>query len=46
MVRSVPLQRAAQLARLLLRFGQLGLLVNKLTMQVLFGVAQDLHFMA
>jgi hypothetical protein len=46
MVRSVPLQRAAQLARLLLRFGQLGLPVNKLSMQVLFGLAQDLHFMA
>jgi hypothetical protein len=44
MVRSVPLQRAAQLACLLLRFGQLGLPVNKLSMQVLFGAAQDLHF--
>jgi hypothetical protein len=45
MVHSVPLQRAAQLARLLLRFGQLGLPVNKLNMQVLYGAAQDLHFM-
>jgi hypothetical protein len=39
MVCSVPFQRAAQLARLFLCFGQLGLPVDELSMQVLLGAA-------
>jgi hypothetical protein len=45
-IRPVPLQRPAQLARLFLRFGQLGLLVSKLSVQVLLGAAQSLHVVA